>query len=601
MIALLLYCGTAWSVDHQGWLEFQQEALPPALPWSGESRALALPPGDDWATPCERSHLKTTPRYAETIAWLDSLCAATPLAQMRSIGTSAEGRDIWMVVVSGEATFSPEELRRSAKPTLLTHAGIHSGEIDGKDAGMMLLRDLTVRGNLGELLDDANLLFIPILNVDGHERFSAFARINQRGPQQMGWRTNANNLNLNRDFAKLDTPGVRAVVRVIQDYDPDLYLDLHVTDGADYQYDITWGDNGAVPYSPSIAKWFTKVLNPELNKQLLAQGHIPGPLVFLEDGRNPDAGIVRWLAGPRFSSGYGDIRHLPTILVENHSLKPYDQRVLGTRVLLETALRVLGRSASDLRQATQEDKTRHQKTIGLNWIVGDGPYETIEFLSVKSTLQRSDISGDLRIVYLGEPETRHVPYRQMDTATHSVTRPQAYWIPAAWQDVIERLRMHGVQMEVLQEERDVVVEVYELMDPKLEEEPFEGRVRVSSSMATHSQKQRFGVGAVRIPMGQPLGELVALLLEPESADSFFQWGFFHAVLQRTEYSEAYVTEPLAAAMLAADPGLREEFEKKLLAEPAFVADAAARLRWFYERTPWFDQRWKRYPVARELE
>jgi hypothetical protein len=262
---------------------------------------------------------------------------------------------------------------------------------------------------------------------------------------------------------------------------------------------------------------------------------------------------------------------------------------------------VLGRSGPDLLKATHEDKARHQKTIGFNWIVGEGPYETIEFLSVKSKLQRSDISGDLRIVYLGEPETRHVPYRQMNTATHSVTRPRAYWIPAAWQEVIERLRMHGVQMEVLQEEREVVVEVYELSDARLEEEPFEGRVRVSSSVTTHSQTQRFGVGAVRIPMDQPLGELAALLLEPESKDSFFQWGFFHAVLRRTEYSEAYVTEPLAAAMLAADPGLRQEFEKKLLAEPAFVADPAARLQWFYERTPWFDERWKRYPVARELE
>ena len=206
--------------------------LPPlvegARAWNGKSRGLIAKPEDPWVTPSERTGLTGTPRYDETLAWLRSLVAAAPELSLQSLGKSEEGRDIWMVIASRERAFGSSELRRAGKPSLLAQAGIHAGEIDGKDAGLMLLRDMTVGGSKRELLDRANFLFIPILNVDGHERSSPYGRINQRGPVEMGWRTNAKNLNLNRDYAKLDTPEVRAVVAAINAYEPDLYFDLEV-------------------------------------------------------------------------------------------------------------------------------------------------------------------------------------------------------------------------------------------------------------------------------------------------------------------------------------------------------------------------------------
>ncbi|MCP4661468.1 MAG: M14 family metallopeptidase, partial [bacterium] len=229
--------------------------LPPAPPWDGASRALVVEDDDPWITPAEASGLRRTPDYETTFAWLRRLVATSPELAMISFGKSGEGRDLWLVVASADRVFTPAGLRRTGKPIVLVQAGIHSGEIDGKDAGMMLLRDMTVRGTKRSVLEAVQWLFVPILSVDGHERSSPYSRINQRGPEEAGWRTNARNLNLNRDYCKADTPEIQAMLGLLNTWGPDLYVDVHVTDGIDYQYDVTWGANGFSGYSPSIAKW----------------------------------------------------------------------------------------------------------------------------------------------------------------------------------------------------------------------------------------------------------------------------------------------------------------------------------------------------------
>jgi len=309
-----------------------ESLLPPVQPWSGKSEALITTADDPWVTPSELTKLRATPSYDETIAWLRKLVEAAPELEMVSIGKSLEGRDFWMVIASADRAFTPTSLATTQKPLLLAHAGIHAGEIDGKDAGLMLLRDMTVKGSKKTLLSGANFLFIPILNVDGHERKSSYNRINQRGPVEMGWRTNARNQNLNRDFTKLDTAGVRALVKVFNEWKPDLYLDLHVTDGADYQYDITFGGNGRDGWSPAIGNWIEDVYRPAINDALSANGHEPGGLIFAVNGMDMNDGFLTWTGDPRFSNGYGDAAHIPAVLVENHSLKPYKRRVLGTYV-----------------------------------------------------------------------------------------------------------------------------------------------------------------------------------------------------------------------------------------------------------------------------
>jgi len=281
---------------------WDQPFLPPAPAWDGASRALLRDASDPWVTAFEAdAEHDESPNYADTRAWFDRLDAASDLIRIEQFGVSPEGRPIYAVIASKDgAAFDP------SKPVLLAQAGIHPGEIDGKDAGMMLLRDIAFNGK-DDLLDRVNLILIPILSVDGHERASAYSRPNQRGPRIQGWRNTATNQNLNRDYLKLDQTEMRAVRGLVLKYRPDLYLDIHVTDGMDYQYDITYGyngENGVWSRSPAIARWLDDAFKPAINAALEAEGHIPGELVF-GVGDDPRAGLSDGGLGERFSNGWG--------------------------------------------------------------------------------------------------------------------------------------------------------------------------------------------------------------------------------------------------------------------------------------------------------
>jgi Zinc carboxypeptidase len=609
LLALALALATSAHADAR-----RQAILPPELPWAGKSRSLVRPPGDPWATPAEKSGLTETPRYDETVAWLRKLVGAAPSLAMVSLGKSPEGRDLWLIVASKEGAKTAEALRANGRPTLFAQAGIHAGEIDGKDAGMMLLRDLTVGSTGAELLDRVNFLFLPIFNVDGHERFSAFTRVNQRGPREAGWRTTARNLNLNRDYAKLDTPEMRHLVQALLTWPADLYYDLHVTDDTDHQYDMTWGHNWPTAWSPSIAEWLEHTLLPQGDAGLRAQGHIPGRFVQLVDHDDPDKGLLPWFAAPRYSNGWGDARHLPTILVEAHSLKPYPQRVLANYVLLESTLRILSEKGDELRRATQADRDRRPAELVLEWKPTPVPARTLELSGVEWRKVPSAVTGGTRIEYTGRARTVSLPKFDQTVTAARATRPRAYWVPPAWGDVIERLERQGVRLERQEAPRTMDVEMYRIADPKLASQPFEGRVTVTGRFEVERRRETFAPGSVRVPTDQPLGDFAMLLLEPAAPDSFFSWGFFHEVLQPTEYVEAYVMEPMAERMLAEDPALKEAFERKLREDPAlagsrptkpsaqeaFMPGAPARLQWFYEKTPFYDERARLYPVAREM-
>lgn len=579
-----------------------EELLPPAAQWHGASEALIVPSEHPWITPAERSQLRETPTYHETIDWLRRLADASPLLSLHEFGHSVEGRPLLAVVASRAQTHSAEALRTSGQPILLVQAGIHSGEIDGKDAGMMLLRDIAFGGKAA-LLDAVHFLFVPVLNVDGHERASEWNRPNQRGPERQGWRTTAQNLNLNRDYIKADAPEMRAMLRLIAAWQPTLYLDLHVTDGIDYQYDVTFGYNGAAgefAWSPHIAGWLERQFRPAVSAALRQAGHVPGPLVWALDDRNLYAGLSNSVANPRYSTGYGDLRHLPTVLVENHSLKPYRQRVLGTYVLLEATLQLLARESPALRNAVETDRAGRSATLALNWGNGGGERRYLDFLGIEFETYPSPASGTREVRWTGRPKTYDDLLVIGDKPGLKLPRPKAYWVPVSKPDVIARLELHGIQYETLTSPRQVEVQMYRLGDPVVASTPFEARHLTSvRSTRAETRQETFLAGSARIPTDQPLGDLAIALLEPMSADSLFAWGFFSEILQRTEYIEGYVIAPLADRMLEADPALRLEFEKKLLADPAFAGDPQARLGWFYAKTKFYDDRFLLYPVGVE--
>ncbi len=578
---------------------WDQPFLPPAPEWDGASRDLLRDASDPWVTPFEADPAHDfSPTYADTRAWFDRLDAASDLIRIEQFGVSPEGRPIYAVVASKDgAEFDP------AKPVLLAQAGIHPGEIDGKDAGMMLLRDIAFYGK-DDLLDRANLILIPILSVDGHERASAWSRPNQRGPRIQGWRNTATNQNLNRDYLKLDQVEMRAVRGLILKYRPDLYVDIHVTDGMDYQYDVTYGyngENGVWSRSPATAAWLDAAFKPAMNMALEARGHIPGELVFGVDDNNPRAGLSDGGLGERFSNGWGSAAHVPTILIENHSLKPHEQRVLGTYVFLEQAMRLLADHGRDLRAAIAADSALRPAEIPANFVADDQPSATRAFRGIRYEMYDSPASGRREVRWLGEPDPElwQMPFYGSHS-TLTLRRPEAYWVPAHRADVIERLRAHGVQMETLDAPRTVSVDMLRLDDPRLSTRANEGHVPVTVTSVTPERRDwTFQPGSVRVPTDQTLGDVVVLLLEPQSSESLFAWGLFPEVLSRVEYIEGYAIAPLAERMLAADPALRAEFVAKVAADREFAANGDARLQWFYERTPFHDDRYRLYPVARE--
>lgn len=569
----------------------REAPLPPILPWSGASERLIVPPTDPWITPAERMAFADTPNYAETRAWLDRLVSASPLLSIESFGKTGQGRELYFVRASKGG---------AGKPVLLVQAGIHSGEIDGKDAGLMLLRDIALRGK-DRLLDRVDLVFVPVFNADGHERASPFNRPNQRGPRSQGWRTNAQNLNLNRDYLKADSPEMRAMLGLIERFDPALYLDLHVTDGTDYQYDITYafsGWRGLYAQSPAIGRWLDQRFRPAIDRALQAGGHIPGYYVSARDNRDPDAGIVHDADAPRFSTGYGDLRRVPTVLLETHSLKPYRQRVLGTYVFVEAALRLLGEEGASVRSAIASDRAARPKSTVLSWKMLDRPIYTVDFLGVAHDRYRSPASGREEVRWLGRPVRQRMPvFGQAPDLV--VQLPRAWWVPASEPQVIERLKLHGIAFETIDAPRTLKLDMVRLADPKLGA-PNEGHVPLSAKFIHEARAETMPPGSVRVPAAQPRALLAAALLEAESPDSMLAWNYFPGMLQRTEYIEGYAIAPLADRMLAEDPGLRAEFEKRLAADKVFAQDGNARLAWFYERTPYYDQRYLLYPVGREL-
>ncbi|WP_394148322.1 M14 family metallopeptidase [Shewanella atlantica] len=571
--------------------------LPPTIEWHGSSEALLLSAEDEWATPFEQNGLKTSPGYDETFAWLDRLIAQTDKLKKISLGKSPQGRDIWMIIASEEGANTPETLRKNSKPSVLVQAGIHSGEIDGKDAGMMLLRDIII-GDKGALLDKVNLMFVPIFSVDGHERSTQYNRVNQRGPVNMGWRTTSKNLNLNRDYAKADALEMQHMLRAINEWQPDLYIDVHVTDGIDYQYDVTFGYNQPQGLSPASYRWLEQEYRPAIEAALSAQGHVPGQLVFAIDNTDITKGMSLWNPSPRYSNGYGDARHLPTILIENHSLKPFKQRVLGTYVMLEATLETVGNQSTKLRSAIKQDRYSYPPQLTLTW-KKQQQEEGWDFKGISYRLEQSPISGNEVVRWTGEPKLYpDLPVIGNSMADIRVQRPSAYYIPPQWREVIERLDIHGIRMTRLDEPTQLNVEQYRLRQPEFSGKDYEGRQRVKAKAVLHSTETLLPAGTVRIDTRQPLGDLAVLLLEPQSPDSLLQWGFFNPIFTRTEYIENYAVEPLAAQMLRENPQLQVEFNEALK-DQAFAADPKARLRWFYQRSPYFDEQYQVYPVLRQ--
>lgn len=562
--------------------------LPPTLDWHGNSESL-INTNEQWQTPAEKNGFVSTPSSQETYQYLKQLAEKSDMIKLSSFGKSSLGRPLMLVHVSSN-------FDDTKRPKVLAQAGIHSGEIDGKDAGLMLLRDIAM-GKKKELLSNVDLLFVPIFNVDGHENKSKYHRVNQRGPSNMGWRSTAQNVNLNRDYAKAQSVEMQSMINLLNRFQPSLYLDLHVTDGVDYQYDITYGTNGSHSHSPAIAQWFNQHYRPSLDNELTTQGHVPGDLVFAMDNRNIEKGISGWSPSPRYSDGYGATRHIPTVLVENHSLKPYRQRVLGTYVLIEQSIKIVDKFNDQLQQAITTDKNTRPTHLPLSWSYNKP--RTVAFKGINFEHFEDPISGTKQVKWTGKPRHYDMPWFDRNIPKQVTKLPNAYWILPQYTQAIATIKRHGIKTEMLNAPTLIAVEQLHIADAQFAKSPYEGEMRVTANFNSHHGELELPTGTVKVSLDQPLGKLAFMLLEPQASDSLFQWGFFNTIFQRTEYIEGYAVVPMATEMLKQSPSLRTEFEEKLKSDQAFANDPRARLAWFYRQSPFYDKAHGRYPVYRQ--
>ena len=555
-------------------------------------------------TLAERSGFVKTGRYDETIA----LCAAFAQRHPDAVrcidfGTTPEGRPMKALVVSRSGALTPEQARTNGIPVVLMQGGIHAGEIDGKDAGFLALRQVLDGEAAIGTLDRLVWVFVPVFNIDGHERFGAWNRPNQRGPEEMGWRTTAQNYNLNRDYAKADTPEMRAMLALVDAWDPIAYIDLHATDGAQFEHDVSIQVEPLHSGDAALRKAGLALRDGTI-ADLKREGSLPLPFYpSFEDYQDPASGFEDGVSPPRFSTGYFPLRNRLAMLVETHSWKEYPVRVRITRNTIVSVLEQVARRGRDwVALATKADARDLAGTpVPLDYKATDHA-RTIDFRGYAYTRTPSEISGAPMTRYdESTPAIWKVPLRDVLAPTWTATAPAAgYVVPAAhaaW--VGEKLRQHGIEFRRLDAEvPGAAVETFRADTATFGTGSLESHQTLTVTGAWKPEAMTVPAGSLFVPLAQPKARLVLSLLEPQAPDSLLAWGRFNAHFERKEYMEAYVAEAVAREMLAADPQLKADFERRLREDKAFADNPTARLEFFHRRHPSWDERLDLYPVYR---
>ncbi|MFH1119318.1 MAG: M14 family metallopeptidase [Bacteroidota bacterium] len=562
----------------------------------------------DWKTYFESSAGLKTPDYDQTIAFCYKLSEASPITSIKNIGLSPQGREIPMMIIDRDGLTDPQSIRAKGRIIALVQACIHPGEPDGKDAMLILLRDLLIDKKQKDLLENVSILFIPIFNVDGHERFGPYNRINQNGPDEMGWRTNSQNLNLNRDYLKADSPEIQHWLKMYNTWLPDFLIDTHTTDGADYQYAVTYGIETFGTLDSGLTRWLNNIYEPRLSNKMKESGFLIFPYVMFRKWHDPRSGLRTGASPPMLSQGYAAFQNRPALLIETHMLKDYKTRVEATRKMIEHTLSILNHQAATLKTlinmadvSTAAPGFRSQKyPVLIKSSTKDSTMVQFEGFDYKTI--KSDLTGGDWFIYDNEkPVTITLPLFNKTYAAVETMLPAAYIIPAEWVLIVERLKLHGVKISRLTEATDVLVNSYKFHDFDFRKTSFEGRQMVTTAYDEIEESRKFMKGSFVVSMDQRTAKVIAAALEPASPGSFVEWGFFNQIFEQKEYSESYVMESMAREMLAKDPELKKEFETKMSSDKNFSTDPEKILNWFYSKTPYWDKNFLNYPVGRVFD
>lgn len=543
-----------------------------------------------------------TPTYQEVIDFYNLLARKNKSAKLLEYDKTDSGKPLHLFVISADRDFSPTSLHRKNKRILFINNGIHPGEPDGVDASLKLADDiLNKRNQLSSLIDNTVICIVPVFNIGGALNRSPYNRANQNGPQEHGFRANAKNQDLNRDFIKMDAENTKSLVKILREWDPDVFIDTHTSNGADYQYTMTLIPTQHNKLHPLLGEFLHGKMTPHLYDVLADTQWEMVPYVQPMGG-NIDRGIIGFMDTPRYTSGYTALFNTLGFITETHMFKPYAHRVLATYEFISEVLRFTNTNTVEIGQLRKQvySESLTIKDYVIQWRLDTARKDTILFKGYESGFKTSNITGKPRLFYdRDKPYERKIPFYNYYEPVLTVQKPDVYIVPQAWKEVIENLNINGIKMSRFTKDTTLLVNAYFIENYNTAQRPNNGRYYHSNvTVRLEPRRIDFFKGDYIIETNQAANQFIVQTLEPHATDSYFSWNFFDGILSRKEYFSPYVFEDFAEEFLISNPGLKEEFEERKRTDPAFADNANAQLNFIYERSPYFEDTYLRVPVYR---
>ncbi|HEY6978602.1 MAG TPA: hypothetical protein VH396_20030 [Chitinophagaceae bacterium] len=553
-------------------------------------------------TPFEKSKRTQTTTYFECIKYYTTLDKLYNNVQIKNFDTTDAGYPLQLVMFSADNKFNPVEWHKHHKIVILINNGIHPGEPDGIDASMMLLRDAANRKI--KVPQNIILAIIPVYNIGGCLNRNSFSRTNQNGPESYGFRGNAQNLDLNRDFIKADSKDAKAFEQIFQWVNPDIFIDNHVSDGADYQHTMTLLTTQYNKLDGQIGEFLHNVFEPELYKGMEEKKWAMCPYVNSEES-SPDEGWIAFYDPPRYSSGYAALFETMAFVTETHMLKPFADRVNSTYAFMQTVIEKASVYADEIinKRNASFAAIEQQQIFPLGWKADSTQHELIHFKGYEASTKISDVTGMPRLFYdHNKPYDKEVKFYNTFVPAATVEKPKAYIIPQGWHNVITLLQLNSVAVKRLVKDTVIKVQYYHIDDYKSITKPYEKHhLNYDVRLTTKTDTIPFSKGDYVIYTDQHSDRYIVETLEPLGDDSFFRWNFFDAVLQQKEGYSSYRWEEVAAPYLQQHPDLKQQLEEKKKNDPGFAASAQAQLDYVYQHSPYYEPAYLRYPVYRLMK
>lgn len=547
----------------------------------------------------EKGNGNQSATYAETIHYFKMLDTDFATVEMREMGTTDSGEPLHIVTFNPAQQFDFAKL--SDKAVLLINNGIHAGEPDGIDATMMLFRDLA----LGKIKVPKNtvVVAIPVYNIGGALNRNSTSRVNQEGPEEYGFRGNARNFDLNRDFIKTDTKNTRSFTAIFHLIQPDVFIDNHVSNGADYQYTLTYIMTQPDKLGKPLGAYFRNQMVPELLSRLKQQKIETTPYVNAWE-TTPDRGFVQFFESPRFATGYTSLFNTLGFVVETHMLKKYADRVRANYAFMQQTIDYTDKHFLEIKAKRIENEKQYAagKSYPVRWAIDSSQVSNLTFLGYEGGYKKSEATTANRLFYdRNKPYKRDIRYLDHYKPIKEIVIPRAYVIPQGFWPVINLLQSNQIEYRKIQRDTVMEVESYRIADYKTSQNAYEGHYPHRDTQVIASRTNaNFRKGDYIFETNQKGVKYLLETLEPEAADSFFNWNFFDTMLQQKEGYSDYVFEDLAAQLLKSNAKLKSDLELKKTTEAKFAADPKAQLDWIYKHSVYYEKAHLQYPVYRIL-